>query len=90
MKKCNLFLERKDLPEIFDVVLLDGGEFTTYYEFQMLKDRSKIIILDDINTDKCKLIVKEIESAPELWKIIKKDTTSRNGYLIAASRHSII
>ncbi len=58
-----------------------GGEFTTYYEFQILKNRCTILMLDDINVDKCKLIVKEIESDPS-WKIIKKENT-RNGFLIA-------
>ena len=81
MKKCNLFLDRPNLPEIFDVILLDGGEFTTYYEFQILKTRCKILMLDDINVDKCKLIVKEIKS-DKSWKIIKSDNI-RNGYLIA-------
>jgi len=81
MKKCNLFLNRPNLPDIFDVILLDGGEFTTYYEFQILKNRCTILMLDDINVDKCKLIVKEIESDPS-WKIIKKENT-RNGFLIA-------
>jgi len=81
MKRCNLFLKRPDLPELFDVVLLDGGEFTTYHEFQTLKNRCKILMLDDINVDKCKLIVQEIESDPT-WKIIKKENV-RNGYLIA-------
>jgi hypothetical protein len=81
MKKCNLFLNRPNLPDIFDVILLDGGEFTTYYEFQILKNRCKILMLDDINVDKCKLIVKEIESDPS-WKIIKKESI-RNGFLIA-------
>ncbi len=81
MKKCKLFLPRTDLPEIFDVILLDGGEFTTYYEFQILKERCKILMLDDVNVDKCKLIVEEIKSDPS-WKIIKSDTV-RNGYLIA-------
>ncbi len=37
MNECPLFLERSDLPEVFDVILLDGGEFTTYYEFQKLR-----------------------------------------------------
>lgn len=81
MKKCNLFLDRINLPDIFDVILLDGGEFTTYYEFQILKNRCKIIMLDDINVDKCKLIVDEIYSDPN-WKIIKQMNV-RNGYLIA-------
>ena len=81
MKNCNLFLNRPNLPDIFDVILLDGGEFTTYFEFQILKTRCKILMLDDINVDKCKLIVKEIESDPS-WKIIKKENL-RNGFLIA-------
>jgi hypothetical protein len=81
MKKCNLFLNRPNLPPIFDVVLLDGGEFTTYYEFQILKNRCKVIMLDDINVDKCKLIVKEIES-DKSWKIVKRENI-RNGFLIA-------
>ena len=83
MKKCNIFLDRKNLPDIFDVILLDGGEFTTYYDFQLLKDRCKILMLDDINVSKCKLIVNEIERNPDKWKIITKNTNIRNGYLVA-------
>ena len=81
MKNCDLFLNRPNLPEIFDILLLDGGEFTTYYEFQILKNRCKILMLDDINVDKCKLIVEEIKS-DKSWKIIKEEKI-RNGYLIA-------
>ncbi len=81
MKKCNLFLNRSNLPQIFDVILLDGGEFTTYYEFQILKNRCKVLMLDDINVDKCKLIVQEITN-DKCWKIIKRENI-RNGYLIA-------
>jgi hypothetical protein len=64
MKRCNLFLNKPNLPKVFDVILLDGGEFTTYYEFQLLKNRCKILMLDDINVDKCKLIVSEILADP--------------------------
>ena len=81
MKKCSLFLNNTNLPNIFDVILLDGGEFTTYYEFQLLKNRCKILMLDDVNVDKCKLIVQELSSDPS-WKIIKQ-INIRNGYLIA-------
>lgn len=82
MKKCNKFLDRIDLPKIFDVILLDGGEFTTYHEFQLLKDRCRLLLLDDTNTDKCKLIVKEIKENKQ-WKILKEDINERNGFLIA-------
>jgi hypothetical protein len=81
MQNCDLFLERPELPNIFDVLLLDGGEFTTYYEFQILKNRCKILMLDDINADKCKLIVNEISADPT-WKILKIKHV-RSGYLIA-------
>ena len=81
MKKCDIFLNRPNLPEVFDVLLLDGGEFTTYYEFQLLKNRCNILMLDDINVDKCKLIVEEIKNDPT-WEIIKTENI-RNGYLIA-------
>ena len=82
MQQCDLFLNRPNLPELFDVILLDGGEFTTYYEFQLLKNKCKILLLDDINTDKCKLILEEIKY-DRSWKIIIEDKTTRNGYLIA-------
>jgi hypothetical protein len=82
MKMCNLFLERKNLPEQFDVLLLDGGEFTTYYEFQLLKNRCKYLMLDDTNSAKCELIVKEIKQNPQIWTIINEENV-RNGFLIA-------
>jgi hypothetical protein len=81
MKECDLFLNRSNLPEIFDIILLDGGEFTTYHEFQILKNRCKILMLDDIYCDKCKLIVEEIKSDSS-WKILNVDNV-RNGYMIA-------
>jgi len=81
MKRCPLFLTRPELPARFDVVLLDGGEFTTYYDFQALKGRCKILMLDDVLVDKCKLIVREIESDPS-WRILTRGDT-RNGFLIA-------
>lgn len=82
MKKCNLFLERDDLPELFDVVLLDGGEFTTYFEFQIIKDKCKYLLLDDINVAKCTKIVEEIKSEPTKWEIIEENKTERNGFLV--------
>jgi hypothetical protein len=81
MKKCQLFLNRPNLPSVFDVVLLDGGEFTTYHEFQLLKNRCRILMLDDIRSDKCKLVTKEIILDPT-WKIVKLEE-ERNGFLIA-------
>ena len=81
MQKCALFLDRPEIPKVFDVLLLDGGEFTTYYEYQLLKDRCKILMLDDVDVDKCLKIVNEIKVDPS-WRILKH-VKVRNGYLIA-------
>jgi hypothetical protein len=86
MKKCPVFMDRAGLPDVFDVLLLDGGEFTTYYEYQLLKNRCRVLMLDDINADKCRLIVSEIESNPDVWNVVKKVSNLRNGYLIAEKR----
>jgi hypothetical protein len=84
MQQCELFLTRTNIPDIFDVLLLDGGEFTTYYEFQILKNKCKIIMLDDTNTNKCKLIVNEIKQGNQ-WNVLK-ESNERNGYLIAQKK----
>ena len=81
MKKCRKFLDRKDLPEIFDVILLDGGEFTTYFEFQTIKDRCRVLLLDDTNTNKCRKIVEEIKKDSS-WEILIDRPNERNGWLI--------
>jgi hypothetical protein len=49
------------LPLNIDLLILDGGEFSTYAEFLKLKDRAAIIILDDINCIKGYNILKYIQ-----------------------------
>ena len=80
MKDKKLFLERDDLPEIFDLVLLDGGEFTTWYEYNIIKDKCRILALDDTNTFKCKKIVEDIKSSNN-WNILIENN-ERNGNLV--------
>jgi hypothetical protein len=50
------------IPKEIDFLLLDGGEFSTYSEWHNLKNRVKIVALDDINVLKCELIVKELNN----------------------------
>ena len=82
MANCKLFLDRDNLPDIFDVVLLDGGVYTTYFEFQMLKDRCNYLLLDDIRNVKNKKIVKILKDNPTHWAILEEDLSNRNGALI--------
>ena len=77
MKDKPLFLKRNDIPDFFDLILLDGGEFTTWYEYLLIKDKCKILVLDDANTNKCKKIKEEIKKSEE-WDIIF-DLDERNG-----------
>jgi hypothetical protein len=45
------------IPEEIDFLLLDGGEFTTWYEFKILLPRcTRYIALDDVDVSKCKKI----------------------------------
>ena len=82
MENKNLFLNRQNLPKVFDIILLDGGEFTTWYEYNLIKDKCKILILDDTNTSKCKKIKEEIIQNKDIWKIII-NSNERNGILLA-------
>ena len=82
MTNCKLFLDRDNLPDIFDVVLLDGGAYTTYFEFQMLKNRCNYLLLDDIRNVKNKKIVKILKDNPTHWAILEEDWNNRNGTLI--------
>lgn len=70
------------LPESIDFLVLDGGEYSTYPEWQKLKNRTKFFALDDTNILKCSRIRQEILSRPEEYQIVYDITTERNGYLI--------
>jgi hypothetical protein len=75
--KCS-YLEAND-PE---VILLDGGEYFTYFEFKKLIKTTKasVYIMDDTCSDKCKKIVEWFELSPEWSHIASGDT--RNGWAI--------
>lgn len=45
MKQTECILSK--IPEKIDLLVLDGGEFTSYHEYLLLKARSKYIFLDD-------------------------------------------
>lgn len=69
------------LPQNLDLLILDGGEFSTLAEFILLKERvSEWIILDDTNTRKCSEILKMIKSGNEFLMIY--ESQERNGTAI--------
>jgi hypothetical protein len=67
------------LPDQIDFLLLDGGEFTTWYEFQILLPRcTRYIALDDVNVSKCRKIRQILASNPS-WTEIRY-IPERNGF----------
>jgi len=70
-----------ELPEKIDFLLLDGGEFTTFYEFQKLFDRcSQYIALDDTTVDKCREVHRILSESSEWSEIVS--LKMRNGFSI--------
>ena len=68
------------LPKQIDFLVLDGGEYCTYPEWQKLKHKTKFFALDDTNMLKCSKIRQEILHSPEKYTVLH-DVPS-NGYLI--------
>lgn len=69
------------LPEKIDFLILDGGEFTSLHEFNILKNRSKIIFLDDVRPPCIKNYLVR-EELLKTAKLIHENLNYRNGYSI--------
>lgn len=69
------------IPDKIDFLVLDGGEFSSLSEFNILKNRSSIIFLDDVRppTIKNYLVREELLKTS---KLIFEDLNDRNGYSI--------
>jgi len=68
------------IPEKIDLLLLDGGEFSTYLEWLILKERVKIVMLDDIDVFKCKRIYEELIKNTNYSLLYK--TEEGNGFCV--------
>ena len=64
-----------------EVVLLDGSEYLTYLEFKKLYSFTKVFILDDICTEKCKKIVEELKHDSN-WNEVYFEANQRNGWAV--------
>jgi hypothetical protein len=70
------------IPDFIDVLILDGGEFSTFAEFNKLFPRIKnYIILDDCNVLKCKEVYKILKQNSD-WSLVSENISDRNGYAI--------
>lgn len=73
-----------ELPEKIDFLFLDGGEFSTVAEFNLLKDRCKLIALDDTRARKCSSIREHVLGnwEREGYEILYDNVLDRNGVMI--------
>lgn len=71
------FLESTE--EFFDAVLIDGGEFTGYDEFVLMKKRTDCFFLDDVfRAYKCRRAFEELSNDPA-WAPVFVDRMERHG-----------
>lgn len=79
LKKCKNVLHL--IPEKIDFLILDGGEFSSLAEFNILKNRSSFIFLDDVRPP----TIKNYLAREELLKVgnlVFENLNDRNGYSI--------
>jgi len=67
------------VPEEIDFLILDGGEFSTRKELQLLKDRSKYIFLDDTVVRKNKANRIDLMLSDE-FQMLEDHQNDRNGW----------
>jgi hypothetical protein len=81
MQSCSEgFLETH--ADSYDAVLIDGGEFTGYDEFRLLKERTDCFLLDDVfRAYKCKKAFEELSNDRE-WTAVYVDEVERHGTAI--------
>jgi hypothetical protein len=79
MASCSVLSERN-----FHVVFLDGGEYTTYFEYKELISTChtlSMIICDDTQVNKCKKVRSELLANPD-WKLLIDEPKDRNGWCV--------
>jgi hypothetical protein len=76
-----------EIPQTIDFLLLDGGEYTTLYEFDVLFPRCvQYIALDDVLIDKCREVRARLLSDSDWEEIFF--TENRNGFCVFQKKGS--
>lgn len=83
MRKCPSVLE--SLPKAIDLLVLDGGEFSTFAEYQKLANRSSIIFLDDTVCRKNKKVRMDLLNYNE-FELIEDHPRDRHGWSLFKRR----
>lgn len=70
-----------EIQDKIDLLILDGGEYSTYPEWKKLRDKVEYVFLDDTAILKCSKIRKEIIESKK-YQTIQDDLADRNGYAL--------
>ena len=73
------------LPPKIDLLILDGGEFSTYGEYSLLRDRFEYLIVDDTRALKGDKIREELLNSNNIL-IIHDEINKRNGFIVGKRR----
>jgi hypothetical protein len=74
-------LVTNNVPEAIDLLILDGGEFSTYAEFKLFEKKlTGWLVLDDTRTRKCSKILEELKLNSDY--LIVHISQERNGTAI--------
>jgi hypothetical protein len=78
IKKSSSFLEQNNI--IYDSILIDGGEFTGYSEYSLIKNKCRVLFLDDVHhAYKCNQIYNELKQDVS-WTLLTERPDVRNGF----------
>jgi hypothetical protein len=69
------------IPDSVDLLLLDGGEFSTKSEFLKLESRSKLVVLDDTLARKCRWIREHVLAFPDRYSLVFDVPKIRHGVM---------
>lgn len=71
------------LPDTIDLLLLDGGEFSSWAEFEVLRNRlTKYLFLDDTLVRKNRAVQKWLLTSPDSRFVLAYESTDRNGWSV--------
>jgi len=68
------------IPHSYDVVLLDGGEFSTLAEFNKLKGGASVLLLDDTKCMKNRSVLQELNLDND-WELVMS-SDDRHGFAV--------
>jgi hypothetical protein len=68
------------LPPEIGLLLLDGGDYSTHGDFELLHPRSHFIALDDTNTVKNKIVRQRCLDVG--WRVLADHPDERNGWFV--------